>query len=237
MCSSAEKSKLQLLGLIEHAHDGGFNDSNAFCLTMKAKRALFTELDVKLDDEDRPQRGMTRHNDITAHQLFYDEATSRQVDELTGLLSEDNYQKIRQRLQDKGFRCGFTCLFYGSPGTGKTETVLQLARQTGRDIMQVNVSEIKSKWVGDSEKNIKAPSAWMLRDMIKDNVKAPLLEELKNAEKITGKTFPVSKELLASFYASGIIEVYTECLYNDRIAESEVLRDLEEICSRLFQLS
>ena len=87
------------------------------------------------------------------------------------------------------------------------------------------------------EKTIKAPSAWMLRDMIKDNVKAPLLEELKNAEKITGKTFPVSKELLASFYASGIIEVYTECLYNDRIAESEVLRDLEEICSRLFQLS
>ena len=118
-----EKSKLQLLGLIEHAHDGGFNDSNAFCLTMKAKRALFTELDVKLDDEDRPQRGMMRHSDITAHQLFYDEATSRQVNELTGLLSEDNYQKIRQRLQD---------------------------------IMQVNVSEIKSKWVGDSEKNIKA---------------------------------------------------------------------------------
>ena len=123
---------------------------------MKAKRALFTELDVKLDDEDRPQQGMTRHNDITAHQLFYDEATSRQVNELTGLLNEDNYQKIRLRLQDKGFRCGFTCLFYGSPGTGKSETVLQLARQTGRDIMQVNVSEIKSKWVGDSEKNIKA---------------------------------------------------------------------------------
>ena len=133
-----EKSKLQLLGLIEHAHDG------------------FTELDVKLDDEDRPQRGMMRHSDITAHQLFYEEATSRQVDELTDLLNENNYQKIRQRLQDKGFRCGFTCLFYGSPGTGKTETVLQLARQTGRDIMQVNVSEIKSKWVGDSEKNIKA---------------------------------------------------------------------------------
>ena len=46
----------------------------------------------------------------------------------------------------------------------------------------------------------------------------------------------MSKELLVSFYASGIIEVYTECLYNDRIAEAEVLRDMEEICSRLFQL-
>lgn len=58
-------------------------------------------------------------------------------------------------MKDSGFRCGFTCLFYGSAGTGKTETVLQLARQTGRDIMQVNISQIKSMWVGESEKNIK----------------------------------------------------------------------------------
>ena len=58
-------------------------------------------------------------------------------------------------MKDTGFRCGFTCLFYGLPGTGKTETVLQLARQTGRDILQVNISQIKSMWVGESEKNIK----------------------------------------------------------------------------------
>lgn len=30
-----------------------------------------------------------------------------------------------------------------------------MARLTGRDIMQVNMSEIKSMWVGESEKNIK----------------------------------------------------------------------------------
>jgi SpoVK/Ycf46/Vps4 family AAA+-type ATPase len=58
-------------------------------------------------------------------------------------------------MKDSGFRCGFTCLFYGAPGTGKTETVLQLGRQTGRDIVQVNLSQIKSCWVGESEKNIK----------------------------------------------------------------------------------
>lgn len=58
-------------------------------------------------------------------------------------------------MKDTGFRCGFTCLFYGLPGTGKTETVLQLARQTGRDILQVNISQIKSMWIGESEKNIK----------------------------------------------------------------------------------
>ncbi|MDK2843202.1 MAG: hypothetical protein PWQ17_2709 [Anaerophaga sp.] len=52
-------------------------------------------------------------------------------------------------------RNGFACLFYGAPGTGKTETVYQIARQTGRNILPVNVSEIKSVWVGESEKSIK----------------------------------------------------------------------------------
>ena len=71
------------------------------------------------------------------------------------MLDNEQYNSIRNRLKEKGFRCGFTCLFYGAPGTGKTETVLQLARQTGRDILQVDISQIKSMWVGESEKNIK----------------------------------------------------------------------------------
>lgn len=58
-------------------------------------------------------------------------------------------------MKDKGLRSGFTCLFYGSPGTGKTETVYQIARESGRDLFIVDVSQIKSCWVGESEKNIK----------------------------------------------------------------------------------
>jgi SpoVK/Ycf46/Vps4 family AAA+-type ATPase len=33
--------------------------------------------------------------------------------------------------------------------------VLQIARTTGRNIMQVNLSEMRSKWVGESEKRVK----------------------------------------------------------------------------------
>lgn len=72
------------------------------------------------------------------------------------LLQPEEYQKIHERMQQRGFRQGFACLFYGSPGTGKTETVYQLARQTGRSIFVVEVPQIKSKWVGESEQNIKA---------------------------------------------------------------------------------
>ena len=79
-----------------------------------------------------------------------------QLEGLTEMLDENHYRNICSRLKDKGHRQGFACLFYGAPGTGKTESVLQLARKTGRDIMQVNISQVKSMWVGESEKNIKA---------------------------------------------------------------------------------
>ena len=70
-------------------------------------------------------------------------------------MSESRFGEIREKMKAKGLRTGFTCLFYGSPGTGKTETVYQIARECGRDLFIVDVSQVKSCWVGESEKNIK----------------------------------------------------------------------------------
>jgi SpoVK/Ycf46/Vps4 family AAA+-type ATPase len=50
---------------------------------------------------------------------------------------------------------GFTVLFHGFHGTGKTESTYQISRLTGRDIKRVEMSETKSKWFGESEKRIK----------------------------------------------------------------------------------
>jgi len=68
---------------------------------------------------------------------------------------EENYQKVQGRLSENGMRKGFACLFSGAPGTGKTETAYQIARETGRDIMMVDISNTKSCWFGESEKKIK----------------------------------------------------------------------------------
>ena len=46
-------------------------------------------------------------------------------------------------------------LFYGEPGTGKTESVMQMAKATGRAIMHVDISATKTCWFGESEKLIK----------------------------------------------------------------------------------
>ena len=56
---------------------------------------------------------------------------------------------------EKGLPCGIAVLLHGTPGCGKTETVYQLAKKTGRSIMQVDISATKSAWFGESEKKIK----------------------------------------------------------------------------------
>ena len=100
-------------------------------------------------------------------------------------MDEKNFQSIRDRLKETNFRSGFACLFYGAPGTGKTETVLQIARKTGRDLIQVIISEIKSMWVGESEKNIKGVFE-DYRKMVKQSAKTPILL-FNEADAIIGK--------------------------------------------------
>lgn len=143
------------LGLIEHNNDDGLVDCECFRMTDKAKAELFSELCLQSNARDKINKDIVRSDKIAEKELFYGESIQSQINELGQLLDESHYQAIHCRMKESGFRCGFTCLFYGSPGTGKTETVLQLARQTGRDIIQVNVADIKSCWVGESEKNIK----------------------------------------------------------------------------------
>lgn len=141
--------------LIEYNNDNGFARNNSFRMTWRAKEELFSELHLASMDQERDRKDVIRHEEIAAKQLYYDDRVAGQIKDLFQLLEETHYRDICSRLESTGHRTGFTCLFYGAPGTGKTETVLQLARQTGRDIIQVNISEIKSMWVGESEKNIK----------------------------------------------------------------------------------
>lgn len=91
---------------------------------------------------------------IVEKELFYNPEEAEQVERLKDLLSPDKFVKVMSRMRAAGMRLGFACLLYGSPGTGKTETVKQIARATGREIIQVNMANIRNLYVGESEKNI-----------------------------------------------------------------------------------
>jgi DNA polymerase III delta prime subunit len=145
----------QEVGYIENANSNGFLEKESFKLTDKAKQELLGELNL-LPQKKTLKNGTITCDSIVSKLLFYNDGERQQVERLASLLRPDSFKAIQERLTASGMRKGFACLFYGSPGTGKTETVYQLAKQTGRDIVQVNIAEIKSCWVGESEKNIKA---------------------------------------------------------------------------------
>ncbi|MCL2007196.1 MAG: ATP-binding protein [Treponema sp.] len=95
------------------------------------------------------------HDKIRPKKMFYNQRESQAITMLNSLLSEENYSKVINRLDNKGMRKGFACLFSGGPGTGKTETAYQIARQTRRHIMTVDISQTKNREWGADEKHIK----------------------------------------------------------------------------------
>ena len=175
--------KLQTKKLIEHKCVDGLADVTKYKLTDAAKRELLAEMKINATEE--KLANMLDASKLTEKQLFFPKDIQRQVEELGSFLQPENYQKIQERMKEKGFRYGFACLFYGSPGTGKTETVYQLAKKTGRNIMVVDVPQLKSMWVGQSEKNVKA-----LFDRYREQVKKAKLTPIllfNEADAIIGK--------------------------------------------------
>lgn len=49
---------------------------------------------------------------------------------------------------------GLCSLFYGSPGTGKTMAAQVIANELGLDLYRIDLSQLVSKYIGETEKNI-----------------------------------------------------------------------------------
>jgi hypothetical protein len=162
---------LQNMELVEYVNAGGFALMEKYQLTKKAKEELLVELEKK---SPLNKSGFIMVEDIAAKSLFFNAEEEKKITRLEELLRPDNFKTVTERLGDNGLRKGFACLFSGNPGTGKTETVYQIARRTGRDIMPVEVSEIQSCWVGRSEENIRARFD-CYRRFVKDTEIEPIL--------------------------------------------------------------
>jgi len=80
---------------------------------------------------------------------------------LTGLMEIITYARYHRKVYEEwGFAAKMpygrsnSSLFTGPPGTGKTMMAGLVARELGMELFQVDVSQIISKWVGETEKNL-----------------------------------------------------------------------------------
>lgn len=151
------------------------NDEEDFRLTVHGILLLLGEEYVPEDRKEPKQTpAPPKKQTIVPKNMFYNEDERKHILRLEALLCQDSFVSIQQRMKEAGLRTGFCCLFYGAPGTGKTETVLQIARRTGREIIRVDLSSQKSMWVGESEKNIERIFA-DYREKLSQSELAPIL--------------------------------------------------------------
>lgn len=101
----------------------------------------------KLTDVIKPE-------EIVEKQLYFNEAQQIQIEEVQKITS-DSYDQVISRFVEKGLQPGLTFLFHGDAGTGKTELVKQIAKQSNRVLLKVDLSLLMNMFVGESEKNIR----------------------------------------------------------------------------------
>lgn len=85
--------------------------------------------------------------------LVLPESTRNQLEDV------ENWLQFGKVLQDhpelgRSTQPGYRALFYGPPGTGKTLTAALLGKSTGRPVFRIDLSQVVSKWIGETEKNL-----------------------------------------------------------------------------------
>jgi hypothetical protein len=141
------------LNLIEIKPERFYVDVNV-SLTEKSLSLLEQE-GVKLLDMSYDKKDFIEPKDIKKKKLLFNEPEQKQYNLIESSLKQSEFKKIQARLESKGLPKGVTVLLHGHPGTGKTETVFQMAKATGRPLLKVDISETKSAWFGESQKIIK----------------------------------------------------------------------------------
>ena len=83
--------------------------------------------------------------------LVVDDDTRAAIVEIASAARER--RKIRDQFKLRG-AAGISVLFSGHPGVGKTMSGTVLAKRLGLDIYEIDLSQVVSKWLGETEKNL-----------------------------------------------------------------------------------
>ena len=85
--------------------------------------------------------------------MIYEDSLN--INFLDQLISEEGYIKAMKRLEEeKAETKQIVAILMGLSGTGKSQTIRNLAAKYNRPILQVNLSQVKDAFVGNTEKNV-----------------------------------------------------------------------------------
>lgn len=149
--------------------------SNAGLALTEEGEKLFLEEDLVLFQKQKhSSQSLIQPEKISYKKLFFCDELQQQVDFLQQNLMKEQFTALQQRLSDNQLPKGVCSIFYGTPGTGKTETAFQIAKATGRSVMHVDIGTMKSCWFGESERKMKNLFV-SYRQLCEDEEQIPIL--------------------------------------------------------------
>ena len=147
-------------GLVENAGGEMVDFNPEIRLTPKGFDYFLKELDPEMLQFLRSRLGrvsvpMIQPKDIQKVDLFFNKEFNVRLERMESVLMPNKFAEFQAAFPKYAKMKGLTMLFFGGPGSGKTETVLQLCRKTKRPLIKIEVTDFQSKWVGESERKLK----------------------------------------------------------------------------------
>lgn len=177
--------------------------------------------------------GLELSEQFNERELFFNSEEEKKMKEISELIEHDHFAQIKTRFLEGKCKSGICILLYGNPGTGKTESVLQLAKSTHRNILRADISQLKDKYVGESEKKIRELFA-RYRKLCKTQETEPILL-LNEADSIIGRRTVVNNNIDQMYNTmQNILLEEMESFEGILIATSNLIQNMDKAFERRF---
>jgi len=114
-------------------------------------KLILPEFEVKTNDKPHPALLTVEHSTIKPVDLIVSEKLNTELEVISGLCESSTFERYCNSLGSQSNK-GLIVQLHGEPGTGKTEFCYQLARKTNRNILMLDISQVRDKYYGETEK-------------------------------------------------------------------------------------
>ena len=130
-----------------YEYDENINDERLKNLFKQTNRPPSDNKDIDYD-RNKNNIEIIFHRKIIRKNMYYTPKNEKEIKNLFKIFSHSTFNKLMDHFKQKNERQGFICIITGSAGTGKTETVLQLARLCKRNIVKYDAAQISTSFIG-----------------------------------------------------------------------------------------
>lgn len=93
---------------------------------------------------------------LPTRELIYPSSLQLELSTIGERLEDTRFEETRSAFQERGQRGGLSILLVGPSGTGKTTCVSDWAKSSGRALLQVDLSALRGRYMGESESRTRA---------------------------------------------------------------------------------